>query len=140
MSDDIRWIQRFENYKRALMLLNDAVELLNTRELSVLEKQGVIQAFEFTHELSWKVQRDFLQYRGVLELYGSRDVAREAFNVGLIGDGMVWMEMIKSRNMTSHTYDEACINSIIELIRSDYIMAFNQLNSKLRDQMEKDCE
>jgi len=52
---DIRWQQRFANYKKALRQLQSAVELSDQRELSQLEKQGVIQAFEFTHELAWNV-------------------------------------------------------------------------------------
>ena len=55
----IRWIQRFHNFQIALTQLNDAVLLSKERELSLLEKQGLIQAFEYTHELAWKVMKDF---------------------------------------------------------------------------------
>ena len=58
----IRWIQRFHNFQLALAQLNDAVLLSKERELSLLEKQGLIQAFEYTHELAWKVMKDFFEY------------------------------------------------------------------------------
>ena len=82
--NDVRWLQRFDNYKRALEQLNDAIKVMNERSLSNLEKQGLVQAFEFTHELSWKVLKDFLEYRGATDLYGSRDVVRRAFSLGLL--------------------------------------------------------
>ncbi|BDU51400.1 hypothetical protein HLVA_19690 [Haliovirga abyssi] len=80
---DIRWIQRFSNFKRAFEQLKDAVELTKKRELSNLEKQGLIQAFEYTHELSWKVLKDFLESKGNQNIYGSRDAVKEAFKFNL---------------------------------------------------------
>ncbi len=128
---DIRWIQRFNNYKKAFNQLAEAVELMEKRELSRLEKQGVVQAFEYTHELAWKTLKDFLEMKGVLDLYGSRDVTREAFKVGLIENGEVWMEMIKSRNLTSHTYDEETIEEIVNLIQNVYFPAFSAMKEKM---------
>ena len=107
MSDqDIRWIQRFAHYSQAFSQLKEAVELAHTRRLSKLEEQGLIQAFEFTHELAWNTLKDFLEERGAHDLYGSRDATREAFKRGLIENGEAWMDMIKSRNLTSHTYND----------------------------------
>lgn len=100
---DIRWQQRLSNYKKALEQLERAVDLAKKRQLSDLEKQGVIQAFEFTHELAWNVMNDYFFYQGKADIKGYRDATREAFNKGLIDNGEVWMEMIKSRNQTSHT-------------------------------------
>ena len=104
---DIRWIQRYKHFTKAFLQLNGAMELTRQRPLSKLEEQGLIQAFEFTHELAWNTIKDFLESRGVINLYRSMDVTREAFKTGLIENGEVWMDMIKSRNLTSHTYDEA---------------------------------
>lgn len=84
MSDDIRWKQRFDNYKRALHQLTLAVLLLEQRPLSDLEQQGIIQGFEFTHELAWNVLKDYLEYEGIQGLMGSRSTVREAFKRGLI--------------------------------------------------------
>ena len=133
MSDlDIRWIQRFKNYKRALEQLGRAVQLMRERELSELEKQGVIQAFEFTHELSWKTMKDFLEHRGNTEIYGSKDSVRLAFKFGIIEDGEVWMQMVKSKNLSSYTYDEQTANQIVEVICKEYYPAF----VKLRETMD----
>ena len=105
-NSNLRWIQRLSNFSRALLQLENAVNLAKERELTDLEKQGLIQLFEFTHELSWNVIKDYLTYQGGAELItGSRDATREAFNRGLLENGEAWMEMIKSRNKTSHTYD-----------------------------------
>lgn len=110
---DIRWQQRFNNYTRALQQLSSAVSLAKTRSLSDLEKQGLIQAFEFTHELAWNVMRDYFFFQGNSTIMGSRDATRESFNKGLIDKGDVWMEMIKSRNQTSHTYNQAVADEIV---------------------------
>lgn len=127
MSHDIRWIQRFSNYKKALVVLRDAVALHKQRELSRLEKQGLIQAFEFTHELAWKTIKDFLVSRGTASIFGSKDATREAFKLELIEDGDVWMQMISSRNLSSHTYDETTANEIVKQIVEAYAPAFENM-------------
>ncbi len=131
MGVDVRWIQRFHNFKKALTQLEQAVMLAESRELSSLEKQGTIQAFEFTHELAWKTQKDFLQARGNPEIYGSHDATREAFKTGLIGDGEIWMEMIESRNLSSHTYNESVADEIVAKIISSYVILFTDLRTAL---------
>jgi nucleotidyltransferase substrate binding protein (TIGR01987 family) len=137
---DIRWLQRFSNYKRALKQLDDAVELSTTRELSLLEKQGLIQAFEFTHELAWNVLKDYLEYQGYQDIIGSRDTIREAFKVGLIKDGQTWMETIKARNITSHAYDEELVNRAFETIVDSYIVLFDDLLEVLNTLEQKEKE
>ncbi|NCO02203.1 MAG: nucleotidyltransferase [Epsilonproteobacteria bacterium] len=132
MTQDIRWHQRFSNYKKALIQLRDAVQLSHQRELTPLEKQGLIQSFEYTHELAWKTLKDFLQYRGSTEeIYGSKDASRQAFANGIISDGETWMSMVKSRNLTSHTYDEETVEKIVDVILGSYIFEFEKLEEKL---------
>lgn len=133
---DIRWIQRLDNYHKALEQLNEGVEITRSRELNNLEKQGLIQSFEYSHELAWKVLKDFLESRGNTEIYGSRDATREAFQNGLISDGETWMSMITSRNKTSHTYNEDTAKEILNLIITAYTPAMNDLKKKL-DQLAK---
>ena len=128
MNKDIRWQQRFSNYKKALAQLT---KFIQKQELNELEEQGLIQAFEYTHELAWKTLADFLKSSGNTEIYGSKDATREAFGLDLLGDGEVWMEMIHSRNMTSHTYNEETTQQIIEAIRSRYYDAFIALQDTL---------
>jgi len=132
-SQDIRWHQRFNNYKKALGQLNNAVHYSQTNILNDLEKQGLIQAFEFTHELAWNVIKDFFYHQGNAEIRGSRDAVREAYKTGLIEDGEAWMEMIISRNKTSHTYDESTADEIVSNIIDTYTNAFNKLNLKLEE-------
>lgn len=133
VTQDVRWIQRFSHFTKALSQLRDAVALAQERPLSKLEEQGLIQAFEFTHELAWNTLKDFLEERGVQNLYGSRDATREAFKTGLIENGEAWMNMIQSRNLTSHTYDEAIAAEIASAIRATYFAEFEALRIKLED-------
>jgi nucleotidyltransferase substrate binding protein (TIGR01987 family) len=119
---DVRWLQRLENYSRALATLQRAIATARLRPLSELEEQGLIQAFEFTHELSWLLLKDFLVDQGVSGISGSRDAVREAVVRGLLSAGSesTWMAMIRSRNLTSHTYNPALAREIAELIQHSY--------------------
>ena len=130
---DVRWRQRSSNFRRALARLVEAVDLSVQRPLSDLERQGLIQAFEFTHELSWKTLKDFLASRGVEELYGSRDTTREAVAQGLVRDGEAWMEMIRHRNLSTHTYDEGTVQEIVTAVVSRYLRAFQELETQLQN-------
>lgn len=130
MTQDIRWIQRFDNFQAALEQLKAAVLLSMQRSLTDLEKQGLIQSFEFTHELAWMTIKDYFSYQGNTSIMGSRDAAREAFQKGLIENGEIWMDMIKSRNLTSHTYNRSIANDIVEKICKSYFISFNDLNNK----------
>lgn len=128
---DIRWQQRFSNYKKAVQQLQSAVELRNQRALSNLEKQGVIQAFEFTHELAWNVLKDYLQDQGNQNIKGSKDATREAFKVELIADGEQWMAMIQSRNVSSHTYNEHLAEELVDVIVKQYFPLFVALQAEM---------
>lgn len=112
MEQDIRWHQRFANFTKALHKLTQAVEYINRSDehtddtdsvLDEIVKEGLIQRFEYTHELAWNVMKDYAAYQGNSTVGGSRDATREAFQLHLISDGQVWMDMIGSRNITSHT-------------------------------------
>lgn len=131
MNDDIRWQQRLANYQRALKSLTQAVELSQQRPLSELEQQGLIQAFEFTHELAWNCLKDYLSYQGEQNIMGSRDASRKAFAVGLVSDGEQWMDMIANRNRTSHTYNKVVAQQIAEAITERYTPLFCQLAERL---------
>ncbi|NOY13030.1 MAG: nucleotidyltransferase [Deltaproteobacteria bacterium] len=127
MEMDIRWQQRFQNYRKALSQLQEATDLSKSRELSKLEKQGLIQRFEYTYELAWNTLKDYLTYLGIAGLIGSRDSIREAFNRNLVDDGQIWMEMLKDRNRSAHTYNEEIAEEIVKNILSAYIVQFQQL-------------
>ena len=116
----------------ALKQLENAQSIKNQREFSELEKQGFIQAFEFTHELAWNVMKDYFEYQGGSELItGSRDAIREAFQKGLIADGDEWMETIKSRNKTSNTYNLNVANDIVDKIDKSYCSLFKTFLAKM---------
>lgn len=134
---DIRWIQRYKHFSQAFIQLEKAVELSRQRLLSELEEQGMIQAFEYTHELAWNVLKDFLEDRGLQNLYGSKDTTREAFKRGLIENGKIWMDMIKSRNLTSHTYNSQVAESIVKAIIENYYQEFKQLIEKMKPLAEE---
>jgi nucleotidyltransferase substrate binding protein (TIGR01987 family) len=130
-SQDIRWIQRFENYQKALAQLTQAVDLSRERGLSTLEQQGLIQAFEYTHELAWNTLKDFLESRGATNLFGSKDATRAAFAAGLIADGEIWMRMVQSRNQSTHTYNEATAEEIVKAVTGSYAAEFVRLQTRL---------
>lgn len=128
---DIRWLQRFSNYSKAFGQLENAVNLANQRELSELERQGLVQGFEYTYELAWNTIKDFYENQGETEIQGSRDAIRLAFKRGLIDDGDSWMAMIKSRTLTSHTYDEETAKAIAKDIIDCYYGEFLKLKETL---------
>ena len=133
MTDDIRWQQRLASFQRALAQLEAAVTLRRSRPLSELEQQGLIQAFEFTHELAWNVMRDYLRSLGQEGLLASRDSTRAAFAAGLIVDGETWMDMIISRNLSSHTYNLATANALTLKIAESYAALFVEFERKMRE-------
>jgi nucleotidyltransferase substrate binding protein (TIGR01987 family) len=125
---DVRWQQRFSNYRRALEQLEGFFEppMLNERE-----QQGLIKVFEYTFELAWNTLRDLLRSQGNADLLGSRDTLREAFRLGLVADGEAWMLMIQDRNLTSHTYNCSTAVEIEAHIREAYLSCFQALRSRM---------
>jgi len=133
MNQDVRWKQRFDNFQRALQQLTLAVRLQEKRALSDLEQQGLIQGFEFTHELAWNVLKDYLEMEGIQGLVGSRSTVREAFKRGLIADGEAWMDMIEKRNLSSHTYNLAIAQTIASAVVERYYPAFLSLQQRFEN-------
>lgn len=131
---DIRWHQRVQNFNLALQELTEAVELSKQRPLSKLEEQGLIQAFEYNYELAWNCLKDFYEYQGEEDIQGSRDAIRLAFKRGLITNGDLWMSMVRSRALTSHTYNRETSIRVAKDIIEHYFSAFVALNEKLNQQ------
>ncbi len=127
---DTRWIQRFSNYKKALAQLK---KFIDKGALNELEEQGLIQAFKYTYELAWNTIKDFYENQGKINIQGSRDAFRLAFNRGLIKDGEIWLDMVKSRTKTSHTYNEELAKEIAHAIVQDYFVLFISLKDSLED-------
>jgi nucleotidyltransferase substrate binding protein (TIGR01987 family) len=125
---DIRWIQRFSHFTKALSQLR---KFIQKGELNELEEQGLIQAFEYTYELAWNTLKDYFESQGETEIHGSRDAFRLAFQRGIIEDGETWMDMVRSRTLTSHTYNEEIAKKIVKAISSQYVLQFVKLHEKL---------
>jgi nucleotidyltransferase substrate binding protein (TIGR01987 family) len=133
-NEDIRWQQRFANFKKALSQLRKFVD---KGDLSELEEQGAIQAFEYTYELAWLVLKDFLEYQGNTDIYGSRDAIRLAFQSGLIEDGEAWMDAYVSRTKTLHTYNEETAREIAQKILNRYFSLFTALEKKMNTVLDR---
>ena len=131
---DIRWIQRFSNFSKALGQLRKFIE---KGALNELEEQGLIQAFEYTYELAWNTMKDYFESQGETGILGSRDALRLAFKRGLIEDGETWMEMLKSRIRTTHAYDKEVAKKIAAHIVNLYFPEFEKLRCKMEALKEK---
>ncbi len=123
---DIRWRQRFSNYCLALSQLQKFIE---RGELNEFEEQGLIQSFEYNFELAWNTMKNYYENQGETNMQGSKDVIRLAFKRGLIEDGDVWMEMVSSRILTSHTYQEQIAKQVVSDIRRQYYDRFIKLKN-----------
>jgi nucleotidyltransferase substrate binding protein (TIGR01987 family) len=143
-TEEIRWKQRFNNYNKALSKLEEAVIKIRTdykideagsivedKFLDDIIKEGLIQRFEYTHELAWNVMKDFLENAGNTNIFGSKDATREAFSAGLIHNGEVWMDMINSRNKTTHTYNQETADAIYNKIINQYYGEFTLFRSRM---------
>lgn len=128
---DIRWRQRLDNYRKAFNKLCIAAEKLNTltthdEDIIELMREGLIQRFEYTHELAWNLMKDYEAYQGYTDIRGSRDAIRKALAIGLIDDP-TWMSTIADRNLTSHNYDESTATEVQSTILTDYLPLFKSL-------------
>jgi len=140
MNPDIRWKQRFQNFRRAFSLLREPFEGGNINELSSLELEGIIQRFEYTFELGWKVFKDYLEFCGVAMIEASpRKVIKECSATGIFSeaeiDGDIYLNMMLARNALSHTYDFEHFKEIIGKIKNSYL---NELEKEYMYFMEKE--
>lgn len=131
MAEEVRWRQRFQNYQKALGQLVSALSQYD-EHAEALIKEGILQRFEFTHELAWKVLKDYLEYEGHQGITGSRSASRLAFSLGLLSDGQVWMDMIESRNRTVHTYDERVLEQEFAKVQQAYAAALSELAVRMQ--------
>ena len=130
VNDNIRWRQRLATFQRALSRLEEVVTLQRQRQLSPLEKDGMIQRFEYTQELAWKVLKNYIEYQGGERLAGSRDTIRQAFALGIITNADPWFDMLESRKETSHVYDEDTENDLLDKITMTYLPIMQELISE----------
>ncbi len=134
--NDIRWLQRFDNYNKSLQNLLDVVEeYRHDNEISEAEKAGMIKFFEMTYELAWNTIKDYYEDQGETGIQGSKDAIKLAFNRGLIANANQWFDMIDSRKLSVHTYNQATADKIAHEISETYADLFVQLQTRL--QVEK---
>jgi nucleotidyltransferase substrate binding protein (TIGR01987 family) len=127
---DIRWRQRFQNFKKAFEQLRDSV--LKVDELSDLEKEGMVQRFEYTFELAWKTLKDYLEEQQVNAKF-PREVIKQSFHYEIIQDGEIWMDMLEKRNLMAHTYEETIFRDSVQKIANEYFKAISQLYNFLQN-------
>jgi nucleotidyltransferase substrate binding protein (TIGR01987 family) len=121
---DIRWKQRFQNFEKSLLLLQGA---LNIDSPDIYQRAGMIQFFETSFELSWKLMKDYLEAEGFADVKSPRSVVKKAFQTELVENGHIWMELLQDRNLTAHTYDEEKANQIEKQIRDKYFPVMQAL-------------
>ena len=133
--DDARWRKRFDHFSRAVPLVEEIIPRVRRDDLTVLERDGFIQRFEFTFELAWETMADYLEAQGVEPTNGgARSVIRNAVEVGLVEDGDGWMAALNDRNLSSHVYDEDRIKRIVAVIASDHVHLLVRLRDRLADE------
>ena len=123
-----RWRQRFQNFEKAYGQFRAAI--FDFEKLSVLEKEGLIQRFEYTFELAWKTLKDYLEAQEVTAKF-PREVIKVAFHYDLIQDGEVWMDMLEKRNLLAHTYDEERFNFAVTKVKEHYYKAITQVYQEI---------
>ncbi len=137
MAQELRWQYRFRNYSRAFSLLREAFSR-EIDQLNDLEKEGVIQRFEYTFELSWNTLKDRLEHDGVImDSVTPRNVIRTAASTGLVTDGQTWIDMLEDRRKTSHRYETELLMEVLGNIRDNYLPVLETLHERLTAEMEE---
>ena len=126
--EDIRYKQRFENFKKVFFLLENSLKIKNP---SITEKAGIIQFFEIAFELSWKLMKDYLEFEGY-NVKSPREAIKTAFSIELIDNGSIWLEALGDRNLTVHTYNESDADDIYEKIKEEYFKLLKHLYKKFK--------
>lgn len=134
--ENLRWIQRYRNFRRAYALLGEVMER-DIEALSHLEQEGAIQRFEFTFELAWKVQKDLLEFNGVqLSSVTPRQVLKESFAAKYVSNGQLWIDMLDLRNRLSHTYDHQVFELALVRIKQEFWSVISEFNAFCESQLD----
>lgn len=134
MNNEIRWQQRFQNFERAYKQFSQ-IGLADLDQLSDLEKEGYVQRFEYTFELAWKTLKDYLLENGQ-DLSSPKEIIRQAFQNEIIVEGEVWMEALKKRNLTSHTYDDVVLIKTITFLKEEFYPVLEKLYRRLSAEVQ----
>jgi nucleotidyltransferase substrate binding protein (TIGR01987 family) len=131
---DVRWKQRYQNFSKALLYLENALQI---PEPDFLQKAGIIQLFEMSFELAWNMVKDFLEEEGFVEVKSPRSALKKAFEIGLLSSGHIWMQLLVDRNLTTHTYDEAKATAVEELIHRKYFPLLKVLHTTFEQKVQE---
>ena len=105
--------------------------------LNQLEKEGIIQRFEYTFELAWKVLKDKMEFDGLeLNQISPKAVVRQAFQAKYISDADCWMRMIGDRNLMSHTYDFAKFEAVLKTAKAEYLPMLDEWYTELLGELQ----
>lgn len=124
--------EKLEKFSEAVNRLEEALEEYDKYGISS-SRDGVIQRFEFCTELAWKSTREFLISEGYVDLNSPKAVMKQAFADNIITDEKTWLELLYSRNLTSHIYDEFTASDIFTNIKDKYLSLFKQLLDTLKN-------
>ncbi len=134
MNNELRWKQRFQNFEKAFLLLDDVIDT-DLNDFSQLEKEGLVQRFEKLIELSWKVLKDYLENQGNDDVENGKKAIRQAFVDGIITNAEEWMETLPKRNLTSHTYNEDILKETVEYIQDKFYPIVRDLYNRLKKEI-----
>ena len=127
MDEDVRWRQRFDNFRKSLALLETAIKVDRPDQL---QRAGIVKYFEMTFELSWKLMKDYLEDQGFLNIRSPREAVKKTFEIGIISDGSQWLQGLEDRNLTAHTYNEETALQVDTMIRETYYILFKKLQAE----------
>lgn len=133
-NQDIRWKQRFQNFSKALQLLEDALQIPNP---DFVQKAGIIQFFEMSFELAWNVVKDYLEDQGFVDIKSPRSALKKAFEIEILEHGHSWMELLTDRNLTAHTYDEDKATAVENLIHHKYFPLLKELHNSFNNRIDE---
>ncbi|PCJ20711.1 MAG: nucleotidyltransferase [Candidatus Cloacimonadota bacterium] len=131
MKNELRWKQRFQNFEKAFLLIDEVVTG-DIKQLNQLEMEGLIQRFEILIELSWKTLKDYLENEGYDDVKNGKQAIRQAFVDGIISDADVWMSALQKRNLTSNTYNESIVKEMLIFICEDFYPIVKSLHKHLK--------
>ena len=134
-----KWYERLDIYKNAIDRLTEVVALNKQRSLNQFERDSLIKRFEFSYEMAWKLMMSYEKENGIFEILGSKDVIRQAFKLSLVNNGEAWLEMVETRNRTSHLYDEEMATDVMDEIIYTYYPLLTELRETMVQMMNKQC-
>jgi nucleotidyltransferase substrate binding protein (TIGR01987 family) len=125
--------EKFAEYRKAVNKLKEA---LDEDASNPLLYDGVMQRFEFTYEIAWKLMKLYLEFEGIATVNSPWAAFKEAFAAGIITDGETWIDMINARNLTVHIYNEQMAKEIYNKVKDKYYPVFAAFANKMEEKIQ----